>query len=431
MNSGFLGIAVSLDDEALVIHSEKPLLAISSSVTGGGISPVHCIINRTVKVDYADTNPAEDMRCFALQRGIHAPFQGFMTAVPVAKTRRTTWQMQHLTVTAFVTAGVGNAVAAGISTPAPLGVGTINIILLVDANLTHAALVNAVITVTEAKTASLRDNNIYTADGILATGTSTDAICIACTGRGELLDYAGPATFIGHLLARTVRDGLTPLPSVGNAARLPEKPPHFSAEERDTLYRVIAARRDMRHFTPNTRIDGATIGRLLRATHQAPSVGLMQPWRFIRITKTPQREHIAQLVAAERDATAQALGERGDDFLRLKVEGIRDCAEVWVAVVAPDDGTIFGRRTMPAEMALCSVACAIQNLWLATRAENLGMGWVSMFDPLALVELLGLPAGCQPIAILCIGQVDAFYAAPMLELEGWRHGRMLDDGFFT
>ncbi|MDD5395358.1 MAG: 5,6-dimethylbenzimidazole synthase [Thiothrix sp.] len=196
--------------------------------------------------------------------------------------------------------------------------------------------------------------------------------------------------------------------------------PHFSTEERDTLYRIIAARRDMRHFIPNTRIDDATIERLLQAAHQAPSVGLMQPWRFIRIAKTQQREHIAQLVMAEREATAQALGNRGDDFLRLKVEGIRDCAEVWVAVVAPDDGTIFGRRTMPAEMALCSVACAIQNLWLATRAENLGMGWVSMFGPAALAALLALPAGSKPIAILCLGQVEAFYPVPMLELDGWR-----------
>ena len=196
--------------------------------------------------------------------------------------------------------------------------------------------------------------------------------------------------------------------------------PHFSAEERDTLYRIIAARRDMRHFTPNTHIDDATIKRLLQAAHQAPSVGLMQPWRFIRIATTQQREQIAQLVMAERDATAQALGNRGDAFLRLKVEGIRDCAEVWVAIVAPDDGTIFGRRTMPAEMALCSVACAIQNLWLATRAENLGMGWVSMFDPVALAALLALPTGSKPIAVLCLGQVEAFYPAPMLELEGWR-----------
>jgi 5,6-dimethylbenzimidazole synthase len=92
---------------------------------------------------------------------------------------------------------------------------------------------------------------------------------------------------------------------------------------------------------------------------------------------------------------------------------------------------VFGRRTMPEAMALCSVACAIQNLWLATRAENLGMGWVSVFEPTALAELLALPSGSKPIAILCIGQVEAFYPAPMLELEGWRQGKTVDEGFFT
>lgn len=207
--------------------------------------------------------------------------------------------------------------------------------------------------------------------------------------------------------------------------------PLFSFEERDVLYRVIAARRDTRHFTQNTCIDDATIQRLLQAAHQAPSVGLMQPWRFIRVTEMSQRKQIAQLVMAEREATAQVLGERGSEFLRLKVEGIRDCAEVWVAVVAPDDGTVFGRRTLPDEMALCSVACAIQNLWLAARAENLGMGWVSMFDPVALSTLLNLSVGSKPIAILCLGAVDAFYPIPMLEQEGWRQRRPLDDGFFV
>ncbi len=203
--------------------------------------------------------------------------------------------------------------------------------------------------------------------------------------------------------------------------------PLFSHEEAGVLYRIMAARRDMRHFIPNTRVDDATIARLLQAAHHAPSVGLMQPWRFRRIRTKTQREQIAALVMAERDATAEALGERATEFLRLKVEGIRDCAELWVASVAPDDGTVFGRRTMPEAMALCSVACAIQNLWLATRAENLGMGWVSMFEPTALAELLALPSGSKPIAILCIGQVEAFYPAPMLALEGWRQGKPLDE----
>ena len=105
-------------------------------------------------------------------------------------------------------------------------------------------------------------------------------------------------------------------------------------------------------------------------------------------------------------------------------------AELLVAAVAPDDGTVFGRRTMPAEMALCSVACAIQNLWLVARAETLGLGWVSMFDPAALARLLKLPPQAKPIAILCLGPVEAFYERPMLEQQGWRQGRPLRELVF-
>ena len=203
--------------------------------------------------------------------------------------------------------------------------------------------------------------------------------------------------------------------------------PVFTEAERELVYRVIDARRDMRHFVPGSHIDEAVLQRLLEAAHHAPSVGLMQPWRFIRIADTAVRNAIATLVDEERERTAQAMGEREAEFLRLKVEGIRECAELLVAVLAPDDGTVFGRRTMPQQMALCSVACAIQNLWLAARAENLGMGWVSLFDPDRLGKLLGCPDGAQPIALLCLGPVREFYPRPMLEQLNWRQGRPLHE----
>ncbi len=202
---------------------------------------------------------------------------------------------------------------------------------------------------------------------------------------------------------------------------------HFADIERDVLYRVLYARRDMRHFLPGTAVDEAVMQRLLEAAHHAPSVGLMQPWRFIRVRDTSMRTAIAGLVDEERLQTAQALGAREAEFLRLKVEGIRECAELLVAVLAPDDGTVFGRRTMPQQMALCSVACAIQNLWLAARAENLGMGWVSLFDPAKLGQLLGCPPDASPIALLCLGPVREFYPRPMLEQLNWRQGRPLQE----
>jgi 5,6-dimethylbenzimidazole synthase len=193
----------------------------------------------------------------------------------------------------------------------------------------------------------------------------------------------------------------------------------FTPAEIDTVYRVIAERRDMRHFRSDP-LDEALLMRLLQAAHFAPSVGYMQPWRFIRVKSAHTRERMLELVEAERQQTAWALGERQGEFLRLKVEGLRECAEVLVAALCDQrDRHVFGRRTMP-DMDLASVACAIQNMWLAARAENVGMGWVSMFDPHALRELLRMPEDSRPVAILCLGRVDAFYPRPMLESEGWK-----------
>jgi 5,6-dimethylbenzimidazole synthase len=136
------------------------------------------------------------------------------------------------------------------------------------------------------------------------------------------------------------------------------------------------------------------------------------------------------LVEVERCATARALGEREEDFMRLKVEGLLEAGEVIVVALA--DGRekhVFGRRTLP-EMDLASVACAIQNMWLAARAEGIGLGWVSIFDPVALAELLGMPAGARPVAILCIGHVEAFYPRPMLEIHQWAERMPLETVVF-
>ncbi len=199
----------------------------------------------------------------------------------------------------------------------------------------------------------------------------------------------------------------------------------FQQAEVDGVYRAIAERRDMRHFLPEP-VEPEILARLLKAAHQAGSVGLMQPWRFIRITDEEIRKEIHQLVEKERLETAKALGEREDEFMKLKVEGVLDCGELLV-VALPDkrERHVFGRRTLP-EMDVASTACAIQNLWLAARAEGLGLGWVSLFDPEALADLLKMPEGSKAIAILCLGHVEEFYQKPMLELENWAKGRPLE-----
>jgi 5,6-dimethylbenzimidazole synthase len=199
----------------------------------------------------------------------------------------------------------------------------------------------------------------------------------------------------------------------------------FNAQERRAVYRVIAERRDMRRFAVGATVPEDVLARLLQAAHAAPSVGLMQPWRFIRITDGELRHQIHAVVAEERDRTALALGPRGDEFLRLKVEGVLECAELLVVALADDrDRHVFGRRTLP-QMDLASVSCAIQNLWLAARAEGLGMGWVSIFEPGRLRTLLGMPDDAEPVAILCLGPVPEFPDRPMLEIDEWTTGRPL------
>ncbi len=205
----------------------------------------------------------------------------------------------------------------------------------------------------------------------------------------------------------------------------------FSDVEIAAVYRAIEERRDMRHFLPSP-VAPEILTKILQAAHHAPSVGLMQPWRFIRISDLNMRKSIHKLVDEERIKTAQAIGEyentaRMAEFCRLKVEGILDCGELLVVALCDKrEQHIFGRRTLP-EMDLASVSCAIQNMWLAARAEGLGMGWVSIFDPVTLAKLLNMPNDAKPIAVLCLGHVNSFYKEPMLIETGWATAKSLDE----
>ncbi|KNH06137.1 Cobalamin biosynthesis protein BluB 5,6-dimethylbenzimidazole synthase, flavin destructase family [Candidatus Burkholderia brachyanthoides] len=203
----------------------------------------------------------------------------------------------------------------------------------------------------------------------------------------------------------------------------------FSESERKAVYRAIQERRDMRHFTRET-VAPAVLQRLIDAALHAPSVGFMQPWRIIRITSDALRSRLHAVVERERLLTADALGERRDAFMELKVEGIRECGEVLVmALMDKREQHVFGRRTLP-EMDLASVSCAIQNMWLAARAEGLGMGWISLFDPHEITTLLAMPHGARAIAILCVGHVERFYDAPMLETQQWAKRRAIEECVF-
>jgi len=194
--------------DALVLRSQRTLLTVSSAVVGGGFGSARTIINRHVHKDYDIRDPRADMITFARRHGIEGPFVGLMTAVFLDNAKAYTCTDGGLRVATVATVGLGNRIAAGRTQPTPLGPGTINLIVLVDGHLTPAAMVNAAVTVTEAKSQVLHSRGVRTEEGYAATGTSTDALVVACTGRGPTLPYAGPATHVGWCIARSVREAM-------------------------------------------------------------------------------------------------------------------------------------------------------------------------------------------------------------------------------
>lgn len=196
----------------------------------------------------------------------------------------------------------------------------------------------------------------------------------------------------------------------------------FNDAERHGVYRAIFERRDVRaQFRPDPLPD-AVLARLLQAAHHAPSVGFMQPWDFVVVT---DREVRAQVKACfdRENARAATLheGERGVLYRRLKLEGILETPlNLCITCDRKRGGThVLGRSSM-LDTDLFSTCLAVQNLWLAARAEGVGVGWVSIIDPAELAALLGLPDGVYPLAYLCLGYVDEFLTEPELARAGWR-----------
>jgi nicotinate-nucleotide--dimethylbenzimidazole phosphoribosyltransferase len=195
----------------------------------------------------------------------------------------------------------------------------------------------------------------------------------------------------------------------------------------DALYRVVAERRDVRNGFRADPVDDALLTRVLAAAHQAPSVGLSQPWDFIVLRDREIREQVHALARRQQEVFAASLpGPRARAFRELKVEAILDTP---VNIVVTCDATrggrnVLGRHAQP-QVAAYSTACAVQNLWLAARAEGLGVGWVSFFAERELAETLGLPAHLEVVAYLCVGHVTEFPPAPELVLSGWAQRRPL------
>jgi iron complex transport system ATP-binding protein len=209
MNIPIHGISIIHTPEVIHVRSESPLNMLSSAIVGSGFRRASYILNAHVDKDYNSTNPKADLRALARRCGVDGPFVGLLTAVYLRKARLAFFEEDGLSVGALITAGVGNAASAGITQPYRPQIGTINIILLLDANLSRSAMLNAFITTTEAKTAVIQFRRVLTPDGDLATGTSTDTITVAATGKGKLQNYAGSVTVLGWLIARAVRQALS------------------------------------------------------------------------------------------------------------------------------------------------------------------------------------------------------------------------------
>jgi len=195
----------------------------------------------------------------------------------------------------------------------------------------------------------------------------------------------------------------------------------ITESEREALYKVIYSRRDVRgQFLPDP-VPDSVITRLLDAAHHAPSVGFMQPWDFIVVKDHEVRQKVKDgFEIAHAEAATMFSSEKQNAYRSFKLEGIME-SPLGICVTCDRSRTgevVIGRTANP-EMDLYSSVCAVQNLWLAARAENLGVGWVSIIHHDHIREALGIPAHIVPVAYLAIGYVSFFHAKPELEQAGW------------
>jgi len=207
------------------------------------------------------------------------------------------------------------------------------------------------------------------------------------------------------------------------------KPHQFSEHEREALYRTIYSRRDVRGQFTDEPVSDEMFSRILMAAHYAPSVGFMQPWSFIivRGDDTKRKVH-ALFEKAHAEAAEMFEGEKRETYRNLKLEGILE-APINICVTCDKDraGPVVVGRTHIPEMDLYSTVCAVQNMWLAARAEGLGLGWVSILDQDRLKQTLDIPDRVVPVAYLCIGHVSHFHDKPELQKAGWRERLHIDE----
>ncbi|MER6118283.1 nicotinate-nucleotide--dimethylbenzimidazole phosphoribosyltransferase [Streptomyces sp. NPDC001743] len=221
--------------------------------------------------------------------------------------------------------------------------------------------------------------------------------------------------------------GEAPAAEAGQAPAVSPPAPGYDDAEREAVLRVMRERRDIRNGFRSDPVPHEVLLRVLEAAHTAPSVGHSQPWDFVVIRSAETRRSMHELAQRQREAYAQSLPKaRAKQFKELKIEAILDTPVNIVVTADPTRGGrhTLGRHTQP-QMAPYSSALAVENLWLAARAEGLGVGWVSFFDEREMVRALGLPEHLEVVAYLCVGYVDEFPEEPELMQAGWSKRRPL------
>jgi len=212
----------------------------------------------------------------------------------------------------------------------------------------------------------------------------------------------------------------------------PQPAQPFTQPERDAVYRAIFSRRDVRSQFTSRPIEDEVLDRLLTAAHHAPSVGFMQPWNFIVIRSDAVKAQIRDAFErANTEAEQMFEAERRPLYSSLKLQGISEApVSLCITCDRSRGGEVVLGRTHNRDMDLYSTVCAVQNLWLAARAEGIGVGWVSIFHDSDLRRILGLPDHVVPVAYLCLGHVDVLYEEPELQVKGWQDRLNLNDLVF-
>ena len=203
----------------------------------------------------------------------------------------------------------------------------------------------------------------------------------------------------------------------------------FSEQERESFYKAIYSRRDVRSNFTSEQIDDQVLMRILKAGHHAPSVGFSQPWNFILVKNIETREKIKESFENEKARSSKLIKDpRRSKYLSYKLEGILESSiNVCVTYDPTKSGPfVIGRSSIP-ETGTFSVCCAVQNIWLAARTEGIGVGWVSILSNETLRDVLNIPDHVVPVAYLCLGHVSKFEPRPDLETSGWLPRLKLDD----